>query len=143
MSKMLSEFKKFAVKGNAIDLAVGVVIGTAFGKIVTSLVSDVVMPPLGIAVGKVDFSSLAVNLGAGADGNPVFIRYGQFINTIIGFLIVTFVIFMLVTLINKLKSPPAQPAPATPTERPCPQCLSVIPVKAQKCAHCCSAVTPV
>ncbi len=142
MSKLLSEFKKFAVKGNAIDLAVGVVIGTAFGKIVTSLVSDVVMPPLGIAVGRVDFASLAVNLGTGADGKPVLVRYGLFINTLIDFLIVAFVIFMLVTLINKLKSPPANPEPATPTERPCPQCLSVIPIKAQKCAHCCSSVTP-
>lgn len=142
MPKLFSEFKKFAVKGNAIDLAVGVVIGTAFGKIVTSLVGDVVMPPLGIVVGKVDFSSLAVNLGTGADGKPVLIRYGLFINTLIDFLIVAFVIFMLVTLLNKLKSPPPTPEPATATERPCPQCLSQIPIKAQRCAHCCSPVSP-
>jgi large conductance mechanosensitive channel len=140
MSKFISEFKKFAVKGNAIDLAVGVVIGGAFGKIVTSLVNDVVMPPLGLLIGQVDFSALGLELGMGKDGKPVLLRYGMFLNTILDFAIVAFAIFMIITLLNKLKQP-APEATVAPTTRDCPQCLSSIPLKAVKCAHCCSSVT--
>ena len=139
ISKFLSEFKKFAVKGDAIDLAVGVVVGGAFGKIVTSLVNDIIMPPLGILIGQVDFSTLGVTLGIGKDGKPVMIRYGMFINTLLDFTIVAFAIFLVVSLLNRLKKPEPE---ATPSTRDCPQCLSPIPIKAVKCAHCCSSVSP-
>ncbi len=142
---MLKEFREFAMKGNVLDMAIGVIIGGAFGKIVSSLVSDVLMPPLGLIMGKVDFSSLFLNLSgtpqpslvaAKAAGAPT-LNYGVFLQTVIDFLIIAFVIFLLVKQINRLKrEPPAGP----PTTKDCPQCLSTIPIKATKCAHCTSPV---
>ena len=127
---LLKEFKEFAVKGNAIDMAVGIVIGAAFGNIVSSLVKDIVMPPLGLLLGNVDFSSLKIPLNDDAA-----IRYGVFINTIVNFLIVAFAIFLVIKQMNRLKkAPPA----ADPTEKECPKCCSVIPIKASRCPHCTS-----
>ena len=129
---LLKEFKEFAVKGNAIDMAVGIVIGAAFGNIVSSLVKDIVMPPLGLLLGNVDFSSLKIPLNDAAA-----IRYGVFINTIVNFLIVAFAIFLVIKQMNRLKkAPPA----ADPTEKECPKCCSVIPIKASRCPHCTSQV---
>jgi|SRR5579871_178053 large conductance mechanosensitive channel len=143
---MLKEFKEFAMRGNVLDLAVGVVIGAAFGKIVASLVDDVLMPPLGKLLGHVDFSNLFLNLGdksfdtlaaAKAAGAPT-LNYGNFINTIINFLIVAFAIFLLVRSVNKWT---AKPAPAaTPTTKDCPQCALPIPMAAKRCGHCTSQV---
>jgi large conductance mechanosensitive channel len=111
-----SEFKEFAMRGNVIDLAVGVVIGGAFGKIVSSLVGDVIMPPIGKAIGGLNFSDLALSLGKGADGKEVFLRYGAFIQSVIDFLIIAFVIFLAIKGINKLK----RPAPEAAVEAPPP-----------------------
>jgi large conductance mechanosensitive channel len=142
---MLKEFREFAMKGNVLDMAIGVIIGGAFGKIVTSLVSDVLMPPLGLVLGKVDFSSLFLNLSgtpqpslaaAKAAGAPT-VNYGVFLQTVLDFIIIAFVIFMLVKQVNRLKTPAA---PSAPTTKDCPLCLSTIPIKATKCAHCTSAV---
>ena len=143
---MWSEFRAFIARGNVIDLAVGVIIGAAFGKIVTTIVEGVLMPPLGLALGRVDFASLLILLDsskgvpasfadAKAKGIPV-IAYGQLINDIISFLIVGFAVFVLVRQVNRLKSEP----PPSETTRECPYCLSAIPIKASKCAHCTSAV---
>ena len=142
---MLKEFKDFAMKGNVLDMAIGVIIGGAFGKIVSSLVSDVLMPPIGLLLGGVDFSSLFLNLSgtpqpsltaAKAAGAPT-INYGVFLQATFDFIIVAFVIFLLVKQVNRLK----KPAPvAVPTTKDCPQCLSAIPIKATKCAHCTSNV---
>jgi large conductance mechanosensitive channel len=126
---MLKEFKEFAVKGNAVDLAVGLVIGTAFGKIVTSLVNDIIMPPIGLILGQVNFSSLAIHLN-----DKTSINYGSFINTVIDFVIVALAIFVVVKQINMLK----RPAPEEPTTKPCPKCCSTIPVKATRCPNCTS-----
>jgi len=142
---MLKEFKEFAMKGNVLDMAIGVIIGGAFGKIVTSLVSDVLMPPLGLVLGKVDFSSLFLNLSgtpqpslaaAKAAVAPT-VNYGVFLQTVLDFIIIAFVIFMIVKQVNRLKTPAA---PAAPTTKDCPLCLSTIPIKATKCAHCTSSV---
>ena len=142
---MLKEFKEFAMKGNVLDMAIGVIIGGAFGKIITSLVSDVLMPPLGLLLGKVDFSSLFLNLSgtpqpslaaAKAAGAPT-VNYGVFLQTVLDFIIIAFVIFMLVKQVNRLKTPAAVSAPTT---KDCPLCLSTIPIKATKCAHCTSSV---
>ncbi|HEY8509757.1 MAG TPA: large-conductance mechanosensitive channel protein MscL [Steroidobacteraceae bacterium] len=114
---LFSEFKEFAMKGNVIDLAVGVVIGTAFGRIVNSLVEDVIMPPIGIIVGGVNFSDLGVQIGTNPDGEPVLFRYGAFIQTIFEFLIIAAALFMMIKAINRLKRPPA-PAPAPPAPPP-------------------------
>ena len=142
---MLKEFKDFAMKGNVLDMAIGVIIGGAFGKIVSSLVSDVLMPPLGLLMGKVDFSSLFINLpgtpqpsltAAKAAGAPT-INYGVFLQATFDFIIIAFVIFLLVKQVNRLKKP--EPA-AAPTTKDCPHCLSTIPIKATKCAHCTSTV---
>jgi large conductance mechanosensitive channel len=111
---LFHEFKEFAVKGNVIDMAVGVIVGAAFGKIVTSLVGDVIMPPIGVLLGGVDFSSLAATIHEAADGKPVVIAYGKFIQTVVDFSIVAFVIFLAIKAINKLK----RPAPATVDEAP-------------------------
>ena len=136
---MLKEFKEFAMKGNVLDMAIGVIIGAAFGKIVTSLVSDVLMPPIGLLMGQVDFSSLFLNLSstpqpslaaAKAAGTPT-INYGVFLQTVFDFIIIAFVIFMLVKQINRLKKPAA---PAALTTKDCPLCLSTIPVKATSVA---------
>jgi large conductance mechanosensitive channel len=111
---LLQEFKEFAVKGNVVDMAVGVIVGAAFGKIVTSLVGDVVMPPIGVLLGGVDFSNLAVTIHQAADGKPVVIAYGKFLQTLIDFTIIAFVIFLAIKGINKLK----RPTPATPEAPP-------------------------
>ncbi|MBV6416259.1 MAG: Large-conductance mechanosensitive channel [Steroidobacteraceae bacterium] len=112
---LASEFKEFAMKGSVIDLAVGVVVGAAFGKIVSSLVGDVIMPPIGMAVGGVNFSDLAVTLGAAPDGSAVVLKYGAFLQTIFDFLIIAIALFMAIKLINKLKRPdPAAPPPPPP-----------------------------
>lgn len=142
---MLKEFKEFAMKGNVLDMAIGVIIGGAFGKIVSSLVSDVLMPPLGLLMGKVDFSSLFINLSgtpqpsltaAKAAGAPT-INYGVFLQATFDFIIIAFVIFLFIKQVNRLK----QPAPAAAaTTKDCPYCLSAIPIKAAKCAHCTSNV---
>ena len=109
-----SEFKEFAMKGNVLDLAVGVVIGTAFGKIVSSFVGDVIMPPLGLLIGGINFSEFALKLGTDPKGAPILLKYGSFIQTIFDFLIIAFVIFMALRGINKLKKPPPPPADAPP-----------------------------
>jgi len=112
-----TEFKQFAMKGNVIDMAVGVIIGVAFGKIVTSLVEDLIMPPIGKVIGGVDFTDLAVSLGAGYDGKDVLLKYGNFLQVTFQFLIVAFVLFLLIRAFNKLKTPdPAAPPPAPPRQ---------------------------
>ncbi|MBI5648905.1 MAG: large conductance mechanosensitive channel protein MscL [Chloroflexi bacterium] len=130
---MLAEFKKFVMRGNVLDLAVGVIIGGAFGKIVASLVEDMLMPLIGLILGGIDFSGLAVMVGKAE------IKYGSFIQTIFDFLIIAFVIFLIIKSANKVTTKPA-PAPAAPTEKDCPYCLSKIPLKATKCAFCASTV---
>ena len=145
--KMLKEFKEFALRGNVLDMAIGIILGVAFGRIVTSFVEDILMPPLGLLLGRVDFSSLFFSLtgrhfdsiaAAKLAGAPT-INYGLFVNNVLNFVIVAFAIFLLVRQVNRLK----RPAAAAPTTRECPLCLSAIPLKASKCAHCTSAVTPV
>lgn len=139
---MLKEFKEFAVKGNVVDMAVGVIIGGAFGKIVTSFVNDVVMPPIGMLLGNVNFTDLFINLSntpyetlaeAQAAGAPT-INYGVFLNTVIDFLIVAFVIFLAVQQIQRLKKEKA----ADPTTKTCPFCKSTIDIAASRCPHCTS-----
>jgi len=146
---MFNEFRAFIARGNVVDLAVAVVIGAAFGKIVTSLVEGIVMPPIGLLTGGIDFASLFVVLDsakgipaslaeAKAKGIPV-IAYGQFINDILNFLVVAFVIFLIVKWYNRIKSEPA--GETTPTTKACPYCLSTIPLKATRCAHCTSQLS--
>ncbi len=142
---MLKEFKEFAMRGNVLDMAVGVVIGAAFGKIVNSFVADILMPPLGLLLGQVDFSNLFINLS----GKPVLslaeaktagvptINYGFFINQVIDFLIVAFAIFLLIRQMNAMKRR-SNPAPAAPTSKDCPYCLLAVPLKASRCPHCTS-----
>jgi large conductance mechanosensitive channel len=142
---MLKEFKEFAMKGNVLDLAVGFIIGAAFGKIVTSLVSDIIMPPIGLILGKVDFSNLFLSLSgksysslaeAKAAGAAT-LNYGIFLNNIVDFLIVAFVVFLLVRMVNRWN----QPAPAAaPSTKECPYCASTIPLKATRCPNCTSEI---
>jgi large conductance mechanosensitive channel len=141
---MAKDFREFAARGNVIDLAVGVIIGAAFGKIVTSVVNDIVMPPIGMAIGRVDFKNLFVALDRQAyasladaqkAGAPT-INYGQFMNTVFEFLIVAFVIFMMVRQLNRLKTP--EPTPPKDDSRDCPFCVSRIPGKATRCPNCTS-----
>jgi large conductance mechanosensitive channel len=140
---MLKEFKAFAMRGNMIDLAIGIIIGAAFGRIVTSLVNDIIMPPLGVILGKVDFSNLYINLSgtayptlvAAKEAGAATINYGVFINNIIDFIIVAFVIFLLVRGINRMQKAPAPAAPAT---KECPFCYTQIPIKATRCPNCTS-----
>ena len=146
---MFKEFKEFAMRGNVVDMAVGIIIGGAFGTIVKSLVSDVIMPPIGLLLGNVDFSELFVVLKDGTTPGPyktlsdasgvgaVTINYGVFANTVISFLIVAFAVFLLIRSINRLKRKEEAPQPA-PTTKDCPYCFSSIPIKATKCAHCTS-----
>ena len=128
---MLKEFKAFVMKGNVLDLAVAVIMGGAFGAVVTSLVNDVIMPPIGLLLGKVDFSTLAINLS-----DAVTIKYGLFLNTVINLLIVGFAVFMLVRSANKMAKPAE--APPAPETKECPFCCSAIPVKATRCGFCTS-----
>jgi large conductance mechanosensitive channel len=145
---MLKEFKEFIMRGNVLDLAVAVVIGAAFGKIVASFVEDILMPPIGLALGGADFSNLFINLSgkaypsvaaAKAAGAPT-LNYGIFLNNIINFLIIAFAIFLLIKQISRLQKPAPAPAPV-PTTKECPHCLSVIAIKATRCAHCTSVLT--
>ena len=143
---MVKEFKEFAMRGNVVDLAVGVIIGGAFGKVISSVVNDIIMPPIGALMGGVDFSTMALTVkeasvnAAGAAVPAVLISYGKFINTIIDFVIVAFCIFMLIKAMNSMKKKPA-PTPATgPVSKDCPYCLSTIPIKATRCGHCTSEV---
>ena len=134
---MLKEFKEFAMRGNVVDMAVGIIIGAAFGKIVSSFVNDVVMPPIGLLLGKVDFSNLAITLKAKpATAEAVTLKYGIFINTVLDFAIVAFVIFMMIKQINRFKR--EEKAPAEPATKECPKCFSVIPIKATRCPNCTS-----
>ena len=139
---MWKEFKEFIARGNVIDLAVAVIIGIAFGKIVTSLVEGVIMPPIGLALGKVDFSSLFIDLSgqrpisiadAKAKGLPV-IAYGALVNDIVNFLIIAFVVFLIVKAINRLRAAPPPPR----NTKDCPRCLTAIPLAATRCAACCT-----
>jgi large conductance mechanosensitive channel len=140
---MLKEFREFAMRGNVIDLAIGVIIGAAFGKIVTSFVEDILMPPIGLILGRVDFANLFINLSgkdypsvaAAKAAGAATLNYGIFINTVLNFLIIAFVIFLLIRQINALQRQEEEPAPA-PTTKDCPHCLSSIPIKATRCAHC-------
>ncbi len=144
--KIMEEFKQFVMRGNVIDMAVGVIIGAAFGKIVTSLVNDVLMPPIGLLLGKVDFSNLYINLSgqvftslaeAQKAGAPT-LNYGMFLNNVINFVIVAFVIFMLIKQINRLQKPPKPASAVAPTTKECPFCCSVVPIKAVRCPQCTS-----
>jgi large conductance mechanosensitive channel len=141
---MLSEFKTFIMRGNVMDLAVGIVIGAAFTTVVNSFVTDLLMPPMGLLLGKVDFANLFVSLNgqpfasvaaAKAAGAPT-LNYGMFINTVINFVIVGFAVFFIVKQVNRLQGP--EPAAAPPTTRPCPQCAMDIPKAARRCPHCTS-----
>ncbi len=140
---MWKDFKKFAMRGNVVDMAVGIIIGVAFGKIITSLVSDIIMPPIGLVLGRVDFSSLFLNIS----GKPVHslaeakaagaatINYGIFINNILDFIIVAFAVFLLIRIVNRWNKPEPAPAPST---KECPYCASQIPIKATRCPNCTS-----
>jgi large conductance mechanosensitive channel len=144
---MLKEFREFAVRGNMVDMAVGIIIGGAFGKIVSSFVSDLLMPPIGLLLGRVDFASLFLDLSGGGhaslaqakEAGAATINYGVFLNTLLDFVIVAFAVFLLVKQINRLRR--EQPAEAAaPATRECPFCLSVVPLAARRCAHCTSAL---
>ena len=151
---MLKEFKEFAMKGNVVDMAVGIIIGAAFGAIVKSLVDDVIMPPIGLLLGNVDFANLFVVLKQGAVAGPyaaladakkagaVTLNYGLFINSITSFLIVAYAVFILIRSLNRLQRQKAAPPPPAPTTKECPECFSVIHIKAKRCPHCTSAVSP-
>lgn len=128
---MLKEFREFAVRGNAVDMAVGIIIGAAFGQIVNSLVNDVILLPIGMLSKHMDFSKLAVQL----NDKPI-LRYGAFLNTVINFLIVAFCVFLVVRVMNRILKTSSK----EPTEKTCPECLSKIPMKAKRCAHCTSQV---
>ena len=138
---MLKEFKEFAMRGNVLDMAIGIVIGAAFGKIIASLVDDIIMPPIGLALGNVDFANLFINLSgkdyptvaAAKAAGAATINYGIFFNTILSFLIIAFAIFLLVRQVNAMQRPKQAPVPTT---KECPQCLSTSPIKATRCAHC-------
>ena len=143
---MIKEFKEFVTRGNVIDLAVGVIIGGAFGKIISSLVTDIIMPPIGMLLHGVDFASLYLPLDgktyttladAQAAGAPT-LNYGLFINNIIDFVIIALVIFLMIKGINSLQKKPAPAAPAAPVTKECPRCFSVIPIKATRCPNCTS-----
>jgi large conductance mechanosensitive channel len=143
---VFKEFKEFAMRGNVLDMAVGIIIGAAFGRIITSLVEDVLMPPIGLLLGKVDFSNLFWNLSgqsfdslaAAKAAGAATVNYGLFFNHVINFLIVAFAVFLLIRQVNRLKR--AETAPAAPITKDCPFCLMSIPLGAKKCGHCTSAV---
>lgn len=136
--KIAAEFKEFVLRGNVVDLAVGVVIGAAFGKIVTSLVSDILMPPIGMLLGNADFSYLAVVLSKSTDPDvpDVALRYGAFINSVIDFLIIAAAIFVVVKIVNQMMR--RSQRNTVPTAKDCPMCCTSIPIAAKKCGHCCS-----
>src|ERR1700731_1384823 len=143
---MLKEFRDFAMRGNVVDLAIGLIVGAAFGKIVTSLVNDILMPPLGLLLGKVDFSNLFINLSGqhfatlaeAKQAGAATINYGLFINTLIDFVIVAFAIFLLIRQINRLQLGKKPTPAAAPTTKPCPYCFTTIPLQATRCPSCTS-----
>jgi large conductance mechanosensitive channel len=143
---MFKEFKEFIMRGNVMDLAIGIIIGAAFGKIITSFVSDILMPPIGLLLGKVDFTNLFINLSstkydtlkAAKDAGAPTVNYGVFLGTIVDFLIVAFVIFLVIRQINRMRRKPE----AAPDTHECPFCLSSIPLNATRCAHCTSDLKP-
>ena len=149
---MLKEFKEFTLRGNVVDMAVGIIIGAAFGTIVSSLVNDVIMPPIGLLLGGLDFANLFILLKAGSPpgsyvsladaqaAGAVTINYGVFINAVVSFLIVAVVMFLLIRTVNRMKREEEAP-PAEPTTKECPYCLSTIPIKASRCPHCTSELT--
>jgi large conductance mechanosensitive channel len=146
---MLQEFKKFVMRGNVIDMAVGIIIGAAFGKIVSSLVTDLLMPPLGLLIGRVDFANLFLTLKEGLTPGPyptvaaaqaagaVTLNLGLFINTVISFVIMAFAVFLMIRGINRMN----RPAPVAATTKDCPHCLTAIDVRATRCAHCTSQLS--
>ncbi|RLC58347.1 MAG: large conductance mechanosensitive channel protein MscL [Chloroflexota bacterium] len=146
---MLKEFKEFALRGNVVDMAVGIIVGAAFSTIVKSLVNDIIMPPIGLLLGGVDFADLFILLRAGSPAGPyasladaqaagaVPVSFGLFINNVISFLVVAFVMFLLIRSINRLEREEETP-PAEPTTKECPYCLSTVPIKATRCPHCTS-----
>lgn len=145
---MFKEFKAFIMRGNVVDMAVGIIIGVAFGAIVKSFVSDVLMPPIGLLLGGVDFANLFIvlkgtgtfeTLAAAKEAGAVTINYGVFLDTVIAFLITAFAIFMIVRMINKMKKE-EEAAPAEPTTKDCPHCFTTIPIKATRCPHCTSEI---
>ncbi|MFH0778850.1 MAG: large conductance mechanosensitive channel protein MscL [Candidatus Eisenbacteria bacterium] len=142
---MLKEFREFAMRGNVLDMAIGIIIGAAFGKIVSSLVGDVIMPPIGLLLGKLDFSNLFVSLSgdqysslaAAKEAGAATVNYGVFLSTVIDFVVIAFAVFLLIRQVNRFKKQ-AETAPAAPATRECPFCLSAIPIKAVRCAFCTS-----
>ncbi len=151
---MFKEFKEFAMRGHMVDMAVGIILGAAFGRIISSLVGDILLPPIGLLLGNVDFSNLFIVLQEGKEAGPyaaltnaqsagaVTFNYGVFINTIISFAIVAFAVFFLIRALNQLKRKEEAPPARSPTKE-CPYCLSVIPLKATRCAHCTSELKTV
>jgi len=147
---MWKEFKEFIMRGNVVDMAVGVIVGAAFGKIITSLVNDILMPPIGLLLGRVDFSNLFINLSGGhyatlaeaQEAGAVTINYGLFLNTVMDFVIVAFVIFLFIRQINRMRREEEE-APPEPTTKECPYCLSTIPLKATRCPYCTSELEAV
>ena len=149
---MLKEFREFAMRGNVVDMAVGIIIGAAFGRIVNSLVADIIMPPIGLALGNVDFSNLFITIKQGTTAGPyltlaeaqkaaaVTMNYGMFINKVISFIIVAFALFLLIKGMNKMKRDQEAP-PAVPTTKECPRCFSAIPLKATRCPNCTSDIS--
>jgi large conductance mechanosensitive channel len=138
---MMKEFREFAVKGNVADMAVGIIIGAAFGKIVSSLVNDVIMPPIGLLLGGLDFSSFVLTLKTAIGDQPaVLLRYGVFLNTLIDFIIVAFSIFMLIRMMNKLRRKEEAP-PTVPSTKECPECKMTIPIGAKRCGHCTAVIS--
>ena len=143
---MLKEFREFAMRGNVVDMAVGIIIGAAFGGIVKSLVADVIMPPIGVILGGVDFSNIFINLSDGdfeslaaaQEAGAATVNVGVFINTVLNFIIVAFAVFLLIRAINRLKRKEEEEPAPEPTEKDCPYCLSSIPIKATRCPHCTS-----
>lgn len=147
MKGFADEFKQFIMRGNVLDLAIGIIIGTAFNDIVKSLVNDIIMPPIGMLLNNVDFTNLFVTLSKGdfdslaaaQEAGAATINYGQFINTLINFLIIAVVVFLIVKQVNRMtRKEKKEEAPAEPTTKECPYCLSTIPIKATRCAHCTS-----
>lgn len=148
---MFKEFKEFAMRGNVVDMAVGIIIGAAFGAIITSLVSDIIMPPIGVLLGNVDFSNLFITVKAGSAAGPyltladaqnagaVTLNYGLFINRIISFIIVAFSAFMVIKGMNSMQRKEEAPS-AAPATKDCPRCFTAIPVKATRCPHCTSEI---
>jgi large conductance mechanosensitive channel len=138
---MVQEFKKFVMRGNVLDMAVGIIIGAAFGGIVSSLVANVLMPPIGILIGGIDFSTFAITLQPAVGENPaVLLKYGLFLNAVVNFLIVAFAIFLLIRGFNKLQKAEEPAAPPAPATKDCPECLMTIPLAAKRCGHCTAVI---